>query len=174
MSRRKTPSIRPLSDPPTCLYADVEMVAQAVVAEAERAVDGAVAVLRRAGLFGKGAPTQRVPESFLLKLAACMRIYEWEQAKLIKHLPAGLPSSAEVWKDLLNTGGAERFPGRELARQVFFAWFRHMAWTTPLVPRCDVVVGGIRGEGVIDELAELLVKFRHLVEQPRPGGPEEK
>lgn len=178
MSRRKTTAVRPLSILPAGFNDDVELVARAVVTEAERALDGALAVLRHAGVMVRGTPTLTVPETFVLKLAACLRIYEWEQANLLSRLPPGLPSSAEVWADLLDAGQTrrERFPARELARQVFSAWFWHMSWTTPpLAPRCDVVVRGVRGgEHLVDELAELLVKFRHLVEQRRPERPEEE
>ncbi len=37
-----------------------------------------------------------------------------------------------------------------------------------------MVKAGVATDAVIDELAELLFKFRHLVEQQRPAGPQEE
>jgi hypothetical protein len=178
MSARKTGTVKPVSrsaaEPPVADPA-VERAARATVAEADRALDGAITLLTRAGLSAE-LQAGRVPQSFLLKLAACVRIYQWEQAKLTRHLPSALPTSAEVWDDLLAAPrtGYERFPAKELASKVFGVWFSEMAWMPPS-PAADLVVSGLgAGDDVMDELAHLLFEFRHLVKQHRPERPEEE
>jgi hypothetical protein len=174
----KTKSLKPA--PPAgwnsaALDQHVRDVVRTTISEAERALDGALAVLRAIGVYGTGSSSRPIPQSFALKLAACVRLAQWEEAGIAAALPAGLPTSGEVWDDLITSPrtGKERFPGRELAMQVFRLRLGQMAWHPP-TPSADVVVGDLSGPELVDELAALLFQFRHLVDQHRPDMPEKE
>lgn len=146
----------------------VQSTVTSCIEEAAHALDGAIAVLRLAGLAdGPSAPIR-----LLLKVAACFRLYEWERASIRHLIRPPLPSSHDAWQDLLTAPrtGQERFP--DLAKQVFGASWRHLAWPSRGTG-ADVIVSNVSATAVIDELAELLLQFRHLVDEHRPSGPEE-
>lgn len=144
----------------------VEATIRACHREADRAVDGAIAILRAAGV------KQPISKAFFLKLAACFRLYEWEQAGVARLVRPPLPTSDEAWDDLLTAPrtGVERFP--DLATRVFAVNLWHGAWQSPSA-RADVMVSNVSANDVLDEMAHLLFQFRHLIDEHRPSGSEE-
>src|SRR5438128_1991678 len=75
----------------------VHSTVRSAVEEAERALDGAIVVLRAAGVD----PKTPLPLNFLLKLAACVRLYQWEAAGVLRLADPSLPTCAEAWQDLV-------------------------------------------------------------------------
>ena len=107
-----------------------------------------------------------------MKLSACFRLFEWEQAGVAHLIRPPLPTADEAWDDLLTPprAGVERFP--DLAKRVFSVHLWHGAWQSPGT-RADVMLSKLSANDVLDELADLLFQFRRLVDENRPSGPEE-
>lgn len=157
-TKRRTPA---KTNPTTT--AAVERTVDAVVAQAERDLAGAYAVLKVLGIVdGSGRCIAPVPLDLMLKLGAMMRIYQWQEADLIQFLHAELPSAEGVLRDTLNNprGGGE-YGGHELTRQMFTTWFRQMAFAR-VEPQADVVINRINAEAVVAQLAEFLWRHRRL------------
>jgi hypothetical protein len=106
-----------------------------------------------------------LPADLLLKLAALVRLYQWEKTGLRPHLPANLPSAREVLEDVLGVPRRKRprFSGCELAKIVLKTHLTQMAWTGLSGLQSDVAITQtVSPEQTLDLVAHFLWQFRHL------------
>lgn len=170
---RSLPESAPAASPPATPQPpspDDLYLMEAAAAEGARAAAQGVALLLRLGW-----PAQRpVPLGLLLALSAVMRLYQWEQADLVRHLRSGgngspLPAAEQVLLSFL-AGTPERrsyLNDNCLAREVFELWSKRMAWRPP-VRHADVLIKprapgsdsgphiDLAGEAALDLLTRLL------------------
>jgi hypothetical protein len=102
-----------------------------------------------------------LPLDLMLKLAAWLRLRNWEMAGLRPFLKRDLPTSDEVLSDLRARPPHELHPARQIIAQTLATFLREMAWEQG-ASTSDVVVNAIDGDEVIDRLAAFLWQFRHV------------
>jgi hypothetical protein len=131
-------------------------------------LDNAIAFLAANGLLDG----RSIPQKLLLKLAACLHLRDWEEAGVNHLISRSLPSFEDAWKDFVTAplSGDGRYP--TLAERVFGLPLWHGAWRSPGV-RADVMVSNLSPNDVVDDLADLLFQFRHMVDEHGPSGSEE-
>jgi hypothetical protein len=155
---------------------DIESFLRAVLTEAYRQADLVGAFLVNIGFCPpphrrRPGDTRALPEDMLLKLGALVRIYQWEQADMMPHLRADLPSSEQLLDDIRaeTQGEPLRFSGEQVNRDVLKAFLRQIAWTRIEGTTADLaLVPSVATEQLLDRVAKLLWRYRHLGEETDP------
>lgn len=133
--------------------------------------------------WGRKTPLP-LPLEFLLELSAVIRIAVWQHAGLTDAMGAGFPA----WQELLEQLLARLFndptsfscdPLRcpaPLSKRVTSLWFNHCSWTATSLVGTDIVVHAVDEELLLDALADVLWKHRHLIRKERAyhNTPEEE
>ncbi len=114
-------------------------------------------------------PRTPLTPDLLLKIAAFVRIYQWERSGVRALLPADLPAARDIFDDIVGVADRAKpsFSGRKLAAAVLWIAARQMASPSLQSPVPNVVVAQrLAPEQMVDRLAAFLWQFRHLA---KPG-----
>jgi hypothetical protein len=141
-----------------------ERVLESIIMHAAYSAELVAGFLEANGLVPPRARRQRepvrLPASFLLELAAVVRLARWEQLGIRDRLPADLPRAASAlaalarrWASGLPQGDPPAGPS--LSERVMHVWLTHFAWGGLSNLHVDVLLDGA-GEG---ELLEALADF---------------
>jgi len=134
-----------------------------VCAYALESADWVAAFLRSAGIEPTPEKPIVLPRTFLLNLAAALRLIHWELLGLQVHLEAGLPRAEEAFLGVLNSlSGEPRGEGIELATAVLVLHIRQFAWDARSEWHASVALGSLDGDEALDALAEFLWARRHV------------
>lgn len=139
---------------------------RAVIERAQSDLLMVLDLLERAGAIpppGKGGrpPTAPLPLDLVLKLAACLWLQQWEDAKLRPHVRCALPAAAAARASLRFGGHDEPQRAWELSGRVLGTFLREMAWERA-GSRADVVVNAVgTDDEPLDRLAAFLWRHRH-------------
>jgi hypothetical protein len=138
---------------------------EATAREAARDADRVGRLLHELGFVPSPDRPVRLPATFLLNLAAAVRMRDWELGGLHVHLSAGLPDAEHAIIDafglLAPKSGAEPRHSVELSRKVValfadrFAWLGRRDWDAAFA------LDALDEESAVDALAELLWSRRH-------------
>jgi hypothetical protein len=156
--------------PPSDQRKDVEALLIPFIREAHCQAEAVVVFLKAMGLSPSPEGRPKNPVSFapdlLWKIAAFMRLYQWEKIGLYQFLPANLPSSREVFKDILEGGsqnGGPRFSGEELAKTVMWVYLTQLAWDRWPGMAAEVAIAqAVSPDQALDLVAQFLWQFRNL------------
>lgn len=138
---------------------------QAVTYEAERDADLVGGFLRDLGISATPKKPIALPASFLLDLAAALRILSWETVGLNPQHIAGLPSARSALRDVLssllaygNRSGTD--PSTSLRVRVMQAFVERFAWCGGIELDADVVLSETDNDALLDALADYLWAHR--------------
>jgi hypothetical protein len=135
----------------------------AIYADAEQSATDVANLLGAWAARIPGFAGWRLSAATLLKLGALVRLRRWELAGVTPHLRGPLPASDDVLRELLDPACEPHLGGAALAQRVMTVRLTELAWD-PLDHRAAVVVGSVEPDDVMDALADLLWRFRHLTE----------
>ncbi len=131
------------------------------VREAHRQADLVICFLKALDV-PTGTP---LTPDLLLKIAAFVRIYQWERSGVRALLPADLPAARDIFDDIVGIADRARpsLSGRKLAAAVLWIAARQMTSPSLQSQVPDVVVAQrLAPEQMVDRLAAFLWQFRHL------------
>lgn len=148
---------------------DARSLLSAIVAESQRQADLVTEWLMSIGFLPAAkARKNRIwspSAEVLYKIAAMLKLRQWESAGLLPYVGSSFPSSDDVLDDIWIESGGEtpRLAGTALWGDVLWTFLWHMAWT-PIVDRHEeiAVVQQAPPEALLDELARFLWNHRHL------------
>ena len=161
---------------------DVESFLCAVIVESRRQAGLVGDFLIRIGFCDSShrrrpGGTRALPQDMCFKLGALVRIYQWEQADMLRHLSADLPSSEQLYNDIKaeTKGEPTRFSGEHINREVLKAFIRQMAWARVEGTTADLALApNVATEELLDRVAMLLWRFRRLGNETGPLAPNEE
>ncbi len=148
----------PASIPPS-----TELLAS-VVARAQADADAVIRFLRAADPAPPPGEVRGYPPSFLLDLAAGLRLASWERTGLTIQFNADLPNSLEATRNAFRIL-AESDPGpgnpRLIDRLEHLA-LKRLAWAGPGTIRADVAFGTPDEDALVDALAKIFWERRRV------------
>ena len=115
-------------------------------------------------------PPMYLPGEFLLELAAILQRADWQESGLADSIDEELPPALDDLRQLLdrlvqrpdsfqsgNSGAENARQSRETLR----LWLQRFAWTGPELLDCDVMLGDLGDDELVERLAEVLWAHRH-------------
>lgn len=150
---------------PTVADRDIEILIAEILREGERDARLVAAFLESIGLSLDAGNGVGFPEDWLLKLAALLKIARWERAGITAQLGVDLPTSEEVYLDLITLvpGQPARFSGPELSRRVLLIHLGRIAWSPwEHRPAAVAIEQSLAPDEFLDRLAQFLWDHRHL------------
>lgn len=134
----------------------------AVTAAAERDADAVGFFLRELGLAGNPQQPRKLPASFLLHLAAALRLSVWETQGFAFHQDAGLPPARQAISDAFHALADANANPTELCIAVLRLSLERFAWNRPRHWNADIALDDLNDEAALDLLAEFLWTHRHV------------
>ncbi|MFY9586513.1 MAG: hypothetical protein WAT66_03545 [Actinomycetota bacterium] len=131
------------------------------VREADQQADLVIVVLQALGV----PPGTPLAPDLLLKLAAFVRIYQWEQTGLRALLAVDLPTARDVFDDIWGTPqqSAPRYSGKKLANAVLWIAARQLAGRPVDANHPNIAVSQqLPPDQMLDLVARFLWQLRHL------------
>jgi hypothetical protein len=148
--------------PTSSLNAFPTDLVNAVAASAARDADAVGLFLRELGLSATPEQPRRLPVSFLLHLAAALRLLAWETQGFCFHHAAGLPAARQAIHDAFRTLHDPDAHPSELCVSVLRLTLERFAWNGPRDLQTDIALDDLSDEAALDVLAEFLWASRHL------------
>ena len=111
-----------------------------------------------------------LPSEFLLELAAILQRADWQANGLADSLDEKLYPAFDDLRQLLFRlfqrpdsfqGGDAGAQNARLSQQTLRLWLERFAWSCPELLECDMLLGDLDDDDLIDRLAEVLWTRRH-------------
>ncbi|MGD0463885.1 MAG: hypothetical protein ABSB74_15470 [Tepidisphaeraceae bacterium] len=134
----------------------------AIVRQAESDADAVIRLLDVSGI-PRGTP---MPSSFLLGLAAALRVNTWEDQGIFSHCEAGLPDARHLLVDLFRRVfecGVDELKvfGYGLCYWVLELATSRLAWSGASVIGADIIIGEVDEDMFVETLAQFVWANRH-------------
>jgi hypothetical protein len=156
--------------PSTLAHFPAELI-ESVTRDAESDAERVFEFLDLIGLRPVGEGADRIPVKlpayFLLRLAATLRLWSWEQKGLLVHQEAGLPSATDALREL---GRSIALPGSlheekqtadQLSQGVLRVAIDRLAWSGRAYLDTDLAIGEPDEDTLVQAMADLLWAHRH-------------
>ena len=145
---------------------------EAAARRAEQMAERTGEFLRALGLAPSkpsGSPFS-LPGEFLLELAAILQRADWQASGMSDSLDEELSPAFDDLRQLLVRlfqrpesfqGGDNCAQNARLSQQTLRLWLERFAWTSPELLECDMLLGDLNDDDLVDRLAEVLWARRH-------------
>jgi hypothetical protein len=120
-----------------------------------------------------GPPQSWATAAFLVRLAAVLRLLDWEASGIDRHLEAGLPAAQQALRELAEWQmQPSRAPADQqeapLLTRVLALFVEHFCWDGRAELGADLTLGVADEDQLVDALADLLWAHRHAL-PPEPN-----